>query len=123
MLSLIVAAELLLFSAELELTVTSELLEFATLELLGGAKLELETSTELLDKELLDKKLLDEDEKSSSSGWPVLLEQAKTRKEPKIAKKIEKRSITPPIDMYNVENFGNYILSSPSPSPNIIMYL
>jgi len=98
-------------------TVTSELLELSTLELLIGIELELEASTELLDKELLDKKLLDrasvsdedetsdEDEKISSSGWPVLLEQAKTRKEPKIAKKIEKRSITPPVDMYNVENY------------------
>jgi hypothetical protein len=93
----------------LSLIVAAELLEFSTLELLGGIELELETSTELLDKELLDKKLLDkasvsdededtasdEDEKSSSSSWPVLLEQAKTRKEPKIAKKIEKRSIIP----------------------------
>jgi len=80
------------------MAVAAELLEFAMLE--------------LLDKKLLDRasasdeeETSGEDEEGSSSSGVVLLEQAKMRKEPKIAKKNGKRSIVPPVDIIiNIEN-------------------
>jgi hypothetical protein len=111
----VATAEELLLLAELELTAATELL-LVELELLLAKELELTAIAELLDKESIsdedeasDEEETSEEYKSSeeddgfSSSVLFLLEQAKTRREPKTAKSKE-FFIIPPIDNINIEN-------------------